>query len=158
MLMLRSNLSAGSRKEGAQGTVASLRKKNFQGCVSQDSAPMNSILRKVEELGLNASAVTHQKILRMHLAQNWIREEKGIGEEPHPKGEPHERNPCAPGFEEWTPEETSWQADWQQCSVEFGEKIHNAEQDRFMLKWKGILHGTGPQTLCRYWPRLGKSK
>ena len=27
------------------------------------------------------------------------------------KGEPHERNPCAPGFEEQPPEETSRQAD-----------------------------------------------
>ena len=30
--------------------------KKVQGCVSQDSDPMNNILRKVEELGLNASA------------------------------------------------------------------------------------------------------
>ena len=44
MLMVRSNLSAVSRKEGTQGTVAI------------DSDSMNSILRKVEELGLNASA------------------------------------------------------------------------------------------------------
>ena len=56
MLMVRSNLSAGSRKEGTQGTVAVLRKKKVQGCASQDSDPMNSILRKVEEFGLNASA------------------------------------------------------------------------------------------------------
>ena len=44
-------------EEGTQGAVASLKeKKNVQGCVSQDSDPMSSILRKVEELGLNASA------------------------------------------------------------------------------------------------------
>ena len=55
MLMVRSNRSAGSRKEGTQGTAAMLRKK-VQGCVFQDSGTMNSILRKIEELGLNASA------------------------------------------------------------------------------------------------------
>ena len=32
------------------------KKKNVQGCVSQNSDPINSILRKVEDLGLNASA------------------------------------------------------------------------------------------------------
>ena len=56
MLMVRSNLSARSRKEGTQGAVAVLREKRVQGCVSQDSDPMNSVLRKVEELGLNPSA------------------------------------------------------------------------------------------------------
>ena len=54
---MRSNLSAGSRKEGTQGTVAVVREKtNVQGCVSQDSDPVSSFLRKDEELGLNASA------------------------------------------------------------------------------------------------------
>ena len=39
------------------------------------------------------------------------------------KGEPHELNPCAPGFEEQPPEETSRQAFlYQQSSAEFGEK------------------------------------
>ena len=57
MLMVRSNLSAGSRKEGTQGTVAILsKKKKVQGCESQNSDPTNSILRKARELGLNASA------------------------------------------------------------------------------------------------------
>ena len=45
--------SARGRQEGTQGAVAILRKRNVQGCVSD---PMNSFLRKVEELGLNASA------------------------------------------------------------------------------------------------------
>ena len=57
MLMVRSNLSAKSRNEGTQGAVAILReKKRVQGCVSQNSDPMNSILRKARELGLNALA------------------------------------------------------------------------------------------------------
>ena len=56
-MLTRSNLSAGSRKEGTQGTVAVVREKTkVQGCVSQDSDPVSSVLRKDEELGLNASA------------------------------------------------------------------------------------------------------
>ena len=39
-LIVRSNLRAGSRKEGTQGTG---REKNVRGCVSQISDPMNSI-------------------------------------------------------------------------------------------------------------------
>ena len=48
--------SARGREEGTQGSVAMLKEKEVQGCVSQNFALMNSILRKVEELGLNASA------------------------------------------------------------------------------------------------------
>ena len=55
MLTVRGNPARG-RKEGAQGSVAFLFLKNVQGCVSQNSDPMNPILRKVEVLGLNASA------------------------------------------------------------------------------------------------------
>ena len=55
-LMVRAT-SARGRKESTQGAVAILKeKKNVQGCVSQNSAAMNSVLWKVEELGLNASA------------------------------------------------------------------------------------------------------
>ena len=56
MLMARSNLSAGSRIEGTRGSVAILREKTASKVVSEDSDPMNSILRKVGELGLNAWA------------------------------------------------------------------------------------------------------
>ena len=40
-----------------------MRRKNVQGCVSQESDPTNFILRKVEELGLNASAGHTMKFL-----------------------------------------------------------------------------------------------
>ena len=40
-----------------------------QGCVSQNSDPMNSNPRKAGELGLNAS-VGHTEILWMHLVRN----------------------------------------------------------------------------------------
>ena len=50
------------------------------------------------------------EILRMHLVQSWIREIKNQSGGIIQKGEPHERNPCAPGFEEQPFEETSRQA------------------------------------------------
>ena len=127
-------------------------------CVSQDSDPMNSILRR-----------DTPEILRMHLVQNWIRERKRESGGIIQKGEPHERNPCALGFGEQPPEETSRQADctskvaWnlarQICKLKpniklrfillwrrqrhrsanvycvFGSfRIHNAEQGRFKLR------------------------
>ena len=57
MLTVRGNPARG-REAGTQGSVAILteRQKNVQGCVSQDSDPMNSVPRKVGELGLNALA------------------------------------------------------------------------------------------------------
>ena len=110
------------------------KRKNVQGCVSQNSAPMNSILRKVEELGLNASGCI------------WYELNSGK------KSEPHERNPCAPGVEEQPPEETSRQADcmskvaWnlaRKCAssnptlnyVLFS--LHNAEQGEIELRFNG---------------------
>ena len=72
---------------------------------------MNSILRKVEELGLNASAghtCNSQDASGTKLKfGKEIRQSGGSVQ----KGEPHERNPCALGFEEQPPEKTSRQAD-----------------------------------------------
>ena len=67
MLMVRSNHSARSRKEGTQGAVAVLRER-VQGCVSQNSDPMNRILRQVGDLRLNASA--GHTVKWIHLVQN----------------------------------------------------------------------------------------
>ena len=36
------------------------------------------------------------------------------------------------------------------------ESMHNAEQGRLKLRWKGILRGEDSGTLWRYWPWLGK--
>ena len=82
-----------------------------QGCVSQNSDPMNSILQKVEELGLNASAGhtwNSQDAPGTKLNSGKRRGQSGGIIQ---KGEPHERNPCAPDFEDRTFEETSRQAD-----------------------------------------------
>ena len=52
------NPSKKSKKESTQGAVAILKKKKrkIQGCVSQNSGPKKSILRKAEKTRLNASA------------------------------------------------------------------------------------------------------
>ena len=70
MQTVRSNLKARSRKESTQGPVAiQNEKKNVQGCVSQNTDPMNSILWKagneIERFG-----GTHHEILEMHLVRN----------------------------------------------------------------------------------------
>ena len=103
MLRVGSNPVPG-RKEGAQGAVAILKEKNVQGCVSQNSDPMNSILQKVEELGLNAPAACT-------CYETKIRERKRQSGGIIQKGEPHERNSCASSFEEQPPEETPLRAD-----------------------------------------------
>ena len=46
------------------------------------------------------------------------------------KGEPHERNPCAPGLEEWTLEETSRQAD---CD---SKVAWNLARNTMLSKWE----------------------
>ena len=100
MLMVRSNLSARSRKEGTQGAVAFLREKKVQGCVSQKSDPMNSFLRKVEELGLNASAGHTWNSQDAPGTQFHSGKKGAIWRNYLKKGKPHERNPCAPDSEE----------------------------------------------------------
>ena len=96
-MLTRSNLSAGSRKEGTQGTVAVVREKTkVQGCVSQDSDPVSSILRKDEELGLNASAGHTRSSQDASGTKLKFGKEKGNLEAWSQKGEPHERNPSRP--------------------------------------------------------------
>ena len=75
--MVRSNLSAGSRKEDTQGAVAILRERRVEGCVSQNSDPMKSILRKTGELGLTASAGHTMKFSGCIWYETQIRERKG---------------------------------------------------------------------------------
>ena len=69
-------------------------------CPFQDwgRSKADSIPGKVEELGLQRFGGTHQKILRMHLVQNWIRERERIWRH-YPKRWTSWANPCAPSFE-----------------------------------------------------------
>ena len=85
-----------SKKNGTQGAVAIL-------------DPKKSILRKVGELRSNASAGRTV----IYSAGTWyqmrIPERKGPSRGIIQKCEPHERNPCAPRYEDRTPDETSRQ-------------------------------------------------
>ena len=134
MLMVRSNLSAGSRKRGTQRKVAILRRKRPRLCISKLRSKKvystESWRIGIERFGgkyLKFSGCTWYKIEFL--------ERKGQSGGIFQNGEPHERNPCAPGFEEWTIEETSWQAD---CDSKVARnlegKMHNAEQERFLLR------------------------
>ena len=73
----------GERKPSARSKISysrisycSEKEKDVQGCASQNSDPMNSILRKVEELGLNASAGHTMKFLGCIWYETKIRERK----------------------------------------------------------------------------------
>ena len=134
-MLMRSNLSAGSRKEGTQGTVAVVREKtNVKGCVSQDSDPLNSILRKDEELGLNASAGNTRNSQDASCTKLNLGKKRAIWRH-YPKRWTSWGKSFAPGFEEWTLEETSWQAECDsKVAWNLFWKKHNAEQESFMLK------------------------
>ena len=95
MLRQRKSPAKSQRKGGAKGSVAVL-KESFQlGCVSQDSHPRKSFLRKQEKLG-SSHAVKFSKGARHQIK---IRERKGPSRGIVQKCEPHERSPCAPKFE-----------------------------------------------------------
>ena len=103
---------------------------------------MNAILRKVEELGLNASG----HIMKFS-GCTWYKiefgKEKSNLEALSKKGEPHERNPCAPSSEEQPPEETSRQAD---CTSKEAWNLarkyasSSRRQLRFILLWRRQRH------------------
>ena len=62
--------------------------------------------------GIERFGRTHHEILSMPFVRNQNSGKKrAIWRYYSKKGAPNERNLCAPGFEEWTPEETSRQAD-----------------------------------------------
>ena len=78
-----------SKKESAEGSVASLKEEVQIGCVSQDSDPQKSILRKLGELRLNASAGHTVKFSGSTWHRIKIRERKGPSRGIIPKCEPH---------------------------------------------------------------------
>ena len=142
MLTVRSNLSARSRKEGTQGAVAILRKKSK---VVYLKTQIRWILcyGKLKNWDWTLLRDTPE-ILRMHLVQIWTRERKWQSGGIIQKGEPHERNPCAPGSEEQPPEENLMTSRlWQQSSVELGENICKLKPNiklRFILLWRRQKH------------------
>ena len=73
-----------------------------QGCVSQESHPRISFLRKEGKLGSNHT-VKFSKVTWHHIK---IRERKGPSQGVIRKCQPQERNPRAPKFEDRTHQET----------------------------------------------------
>ena len=115
-------------------------KKKVQGCVCKNSDPMNSILRKAEELGLNASAGHTMECSGCTWYETKIRERNWQSGGIIQKGEPHERNPGAPKFEERTPGETSRQEDcvskaaWNLVRKNISSRLRT--KLRLILLWK----------------------
>ena len=105
MLMVRRN-PAGSRRKRVLKEHLRFRE-NKKG---QNSDPKKFILRKAGQPRLNASAGHTIKFSGRTWYEIQIRERKGPSRGFIQKGKPHERNPCAPKFQERTPEETSRQA------------------------------------------------
>ena len=106
-MLMEEKPSKRSKSESTQGAVAIL--KRSKGCVSHNSDPKKSILRKVGQTRLHASAGHAIKFSGRTWCEIQIRERQGPSRGVIQKGETHERNPCAPKFGERTPEETSRQ-------------------------------------------------
>ena len=123
-----------SKSESTQGALAILKEKKVPGCVSQNSDPKKSILRKAGQTRLNASADT-VKFSGRTWYEIQIRERKGASRCVIQKGEPHERYPCAPKFEERTPEETSRQEECARKAVWDLAKKYVSSRPRTMLRF-----------------------
>ena len=120
-----------SKKGSAKGSVALLKKSPNCGCASQDSYPKKSILQKVRKKGSNASAGHTVKFSGGTWHQIKIRERKGPPRGTIQKCEPHERNPCAPRFEERSHEGHNKARELgPQSSVGLGEKHFTSSKIR----------------------------
>ena len=111
-----------------------MKEKNVQGCVSQNSDPMNSILRKVGELGLNASARHIWNSQDASGTKQNSGKKKAIW-----RHYPKRRTSWAKSLRAWFWGTTTWgnlttSRLYQQSSVEFGEKICKLEiEDNYVL-------------------------
>ena len=75
------------------------------GCVFQDMTPPKSLLRKSTDMPKTIQRVKFKKAIARHTK---IRDENPLLGYIYP-GEPHERSPNAPKFEDRSQEETEWQ-------------------------------------------------
>ena len=129
-----------SKSASTQGAGAILKEERVQGCVSQNSVPKKSVLRKAGQTRLNASPGHAIKFSERTWYEIPIRESKGPSRDVIQKGESHERNPCAPKFEERTLEETSRQEECaRKAAKDLARKIYKLKARtklRFTLLWK----------------------
>ena len=91
-----------SKKGGAKGSVVFFKEFTQLCCVSQDSYPRKSILRKERKLGSKHAVKFSKGTWHQHKIRERKVPSRGIIQE----CAPHERSPCAPQFEERTHEET----------------------------------------------------
>ena len=82
-----------SKKESTHGAVAILKHRKVQGCVSQNSDPKKSILRKAGQARGNASAGRTMRFSGRTRYEIRIRDTKGPSLGINQKGDTHERNP-----------------------------------------------------------------
>ena len=113
------------------------------GCVFQDMTPPKSILRKCTDMPKTIQRVKFKKAIARHTK---IRDQNPSLGYICP-GEPHERSPNAPKFEDRSQEETEWQekgareAAWNLAKRVLKLKEHMKEQHSSHLRTKGAcLH------------------
>ena len=102
-----------SKKNGQKSAVAILKITRHLGCESQDLEPLksSSILRKSSNIRKPIRCVQFTKAVLRHAN---IRDQIPSFGMICP-GDPHQRNPNAPNFEDWSQEETEWQ---ERCAPE----------------------------------------
>ena len=150
---VRSNLSAGSRKESTQGTVDILRRTRSKVVYLRIQIQWIVFHGKLEiwDWTLRRDA---REILRI----TWYKIDFGKEKRAIWKQYPKRWTSWAKsllerfwGMNTWGNLMTSRL--WQQVSVEFGEKCTMLSKRDSCSEW--ILRREGPKTLCRYWPRSG---
>ena len=94
-----------SKENGDKSAVAMLKSTRQLGCVFQDMTPPKSILRKSTDMPKTIQRVKFTKAIARHTK---IRDQNPSLGYICP-GEPHERSPNAPKFEDRSQEETEWQ-------------------------------------------------
>ena len=107
-----------SKKNGDKSAVAMLKITRQLGCVFQDMEPpkSSSILRKSSNIRKPIRCVRFTKAVVRH--SNIRDQNPSLGM--ICPGDPHQRNPNAPKFEEWSQEETEWQ---ERCAREAAWKL-----------------------------------
>ena len=94
-----------SEKNGGKSAVAMLKITRQLGCVFQDMTPPKSVLRKSTDMPKPIQRVNFTKAVARHTR---IRDQNpSLGH--ICQGEPHQRSPNAPKFEDRSQEETEWQ-------------------------------------------------
>ena len=116
-----------SKKDGDKSAVAMLKSTRQLGCVFQDMEPprSSSILRKSSNIRKPIRCVQFTKAVVRHVN---IRDQNSSLGMVCP-GEPHQRNPNAPKFEDRSQEETEWQ---ERCAREAACRLAES-----ILKLKG---------------------